>query len=53
MSNDIEKKRKKYLTNEQVHGKLPELLKTKSEQQRVESWRRLGEKKLKKLQKNT
>ena len=42
MSNDVEKEQKKYLTNRRVHGKLPKLLKTKSKQPRVESWRRLG-----------
>ena len=54
MSNGVEKKQKKYLTNKRVHDKIRKLLKTESKQQRVVNGRKPSEKrKLKKFQKNT
>ena len=44
MSNDVEKKQKKYLTNKRVRDRIAELLKTRSKQQSVVSWWQLSEK---------
>ena len=44
MSNDVEKKQKKYLTIKRVHDRISKLLKTKNKQQKVVSSRWSSEK---------